>query len=45
MPNDVAGQNPFTVAMVVAAVLILFGFTMIPVPPQKPCPSNMIRVI
>ncbi len=45
MPPELAGQNPFTLAMVVAAVLILFGFVVLLAKRYKRCPSNKILVI
>ena len=38
MPAE--AQNPFMIAMVIAAVLILFGFLMMLVKRYKRCPSN-----
>jgi hypothetical protein len=38
-------QNPFMLAIVVAAVLILFGFMVMLVKRYKRCPSNKILVV
>jgi flotillin len=45
MPPVAEAQNPFTLAMVVAAVLILFGFLVMLVKRYKRCPSNQVLVI
>jgi len=45
MPGTLTQQNPFALAIVVAAILILFGFLMMLVKRYKRCPSNRILVI
>jgi len=45
MPESIAQQNPYTLGMVIATVLILFIFLMTLVKRYKRCPSNQVLVI
>jgi flotillin len=45
MGDVISSQNPFTIGMVIVAVLIVFSFLMVLVKRYKRCPSNQILVI